>query len=46
MTAAFALDGGDDIAVARELISMKVTLADDILADPGADLFAAIEELA
>jgi 3-phenylpropionate/trans-cinnamate dioxygenase ferredoxin reductase subunit len=43
LTAAFALDSGEDIAVARELISARVTLPDEILADPDADLFEACE---
>jgi 3-phenylpropionate/trans-cinnamate dioxygenase ferredoxin reductase subunit len=43
VTAAFALDSGEDIAVARELISARVSLPDEILADPDADLFEACE---
>ncbi|MBO0805063.1 MAG: FAD-dependent oxidoreductase [Nocardiopsaceae bacterium] len=58
VTAAFALDNGEDIAVARELISLRAReagrgrlagearLADEILADPQADLIEAMEELA
>jgi 3-phenylpropionate/trans-cinnamate dioxygenase ferredoxin reductase subunit len=46
VTAAFAVDNGADIAVARELISMRVSLAAEVLADPTADLFEAMEELA
>jgi 3-phenylpropionate/trans-cinnamate dioxygenase ferredoxin reductase subunit len=44
VTAAFSLDAGEDIAVARELISARTTLADDVLADRSADLFEAMEE--
>jgi 3-phenylpropionate/trans-cinnamate dioxygenase ferredoxin reductase subunit len=44
VSAAFALDAGEDIAVARELISARVTLPDEVLADPGVDLFEACEE--
>jgi len=43
ITAAFALDNGEDIAVARELVSMRVGLADEVLADRDADLFEALE---
>jgi 3-phenylpropionate/trans-cinnamate dioxygenase ferredoxin reductase component len=46
VTAAFAVDNGEDITVARELISMRTRLSDEILADPQADLFEALEELA
>jgi 3-phenylpropionate/trans-cinnamate dioxygenase ferredoxin reductase subunit len=46
VTAAFAVDNGEDIAAARELISMRAKLADEILADTEADLFEAMEELA
>lgn len=46
VTAAFAVDNGEDIAVARELISMRAKLADEILADTEADLFEAMQELA
>lgn len=46
VTAAFAVDHGEDIAVARELISTRARLPDEILADAGEDLFEALEELA
>lgn len=46
VTAAFAVDNGADIAAARELISMRVSLAAEVLADPTADLFETMEELA
>jgi hypothetical protein len=39
VTAAFSLDAGDDIAVARELIRMRVSLPAGTLADTGTDLF-------
>jgi 3-phenylpropionate/trans-cinnamate dioxygenase ferredoxin reductase subunit len=45
VTAAFALDSGEDIAVARELISARAGLPDQVLADRGVDLFEACEEL-
>lgn len=44
VTAAFALDAGEDIAVARELISARTTLPDEVLVDRDADLFEACEE--
>jgi len=46
VTGAVALNGGEDIAVARELISMRARLADQVLADTGADLAEAMEDLA
>jgi len=45
LTAAFALDSGEDIAVARELISARAVLPDEVLADREVDLFQACEEL-
>jgi 3-phenylpropionate/trans-cinnamate dioxygenase ferredoxin reductase subunit len=45
VTAAFALDSGEDIAVARELISARALLPDQVLADREVDLFEACEEL-
>jgi 3-phenylpropionate/trans-cinnamate dioxygenase ferredoxin reductase subunit len=45
VTAAFALDSGEDIAVARELISARALLSDQVLADREVDLFEACEEL-
>ena len=44
VSATFALDSGDDIALARELISMRVAVPEATLADPEADLFEALEE--
>ena len=44
VSAAFSLDSGEDIAVARELISARVTLPDEVLADMDVDLFEACEE--
>jgi 3-phenylpropionate/trans-cinnamate dioxygenase ferredoxin reductase subunit len=44
MTAAFAVDAGDDIAVARELISARSTVPDEQLADRTVDLFEVVEE--
>jgi 3-phenylpropionate/trans-cinnamate dioxygenase ferredoxin reductase component len=44
VTGAFALDRGEDIAVARELVAARTTLPDAMLADPEADLFEALEE--
>jgi 3-phenylpropionate/trans-cinnamate dioxygenase ferredoxin reductase subunit len=46
LTAAFAVDNGEDIAVARDLIAMGATLPEETLADRGADLFEAMGELA
>jgi 3-phenylpropionate/trans-cinnamate dioxygenase ferredoxin reductase subunit len=46
VTAAFAVDAGEDIAVARELITAGITVPDEVLADRDADLFEALEELA
>jgi 3-phenylpropionate/trans-cinnamate dioxygenase ferredoxin reductase subunit len=46
MTAAFAVDAGEDIAVARELITSGAVVPDEVLADRDADLFEALEELA
>ncbi|WP_028653153.1 NAD(P)/FAD-dependent oxidoreductase [Nocardioides halotolerans] len=46
VTAAFAVDAGEDIAVARELITSGIAVADEVLADRSADLFEALEELA
>ena len=45
VTAAFAVDAGEDIAVARELITSGCTVPDEVLADRDADLFEALEEL-
>ncbi len=45
VTAAFALDAGEDIAVARELISARVGVPDEVLADRDVDLFEALEDL-
>ena len=44
VSATFALDSGDDIALARELIRMRVAVPEKTLADPDADLFEALEE--
>lgn len=44
VSAAFALDAGDDIALARELIRMRAGVPEAILADPETDLFEALEE--
>jgi 3-phenylpropionate/trans-cinnamate dioxygenase ferredoxin reductase component len=44
VTAAFCLDAGDDIAVARELIRMRVSLPAGTLADTGTDLFEVMEQ--
>lgn len=44
VSAAFALDAGDDIAVARELIRSRVAITDATLTDPETDLFEALEE--
>jgi 3-phenylpropionate/trans-cinnamate dioxygenase ferredoxin reductase subunit len=46
VTAAFAVDAGEDIAVARELITSRVAVPDAVLADREADLFEALEGLA
>jgi len=46
VTAAFAVDAGEDIAVARELISSGLAVPDEVLADRETDLFEALEELA
>jgi 3-phenylpropionate/trans-cinnamate dioxygenase ferredoxin reductase subunit len=46
VTAAFAVDGGEDITVARELISSRTRVADEVLTDSGTDLFDVLEELA
>lgn len=40
---AFAVNRGEDVTVARELISARVRIPNDILADPDADLFDALE---
>ncbi|MBO9522054.1 MAG: FAD-dependent oxidoreductase [Nocardioidaceae bacterium] len=45
VTAAFALDAGEEIAVARELISMRLGVPEHVLADRDADLFEALEEV-
>lgn len=45
VTGAFALDNGEDVAVARELVAARTALPDAVLADPDADLFEALEEL-
>jgi 3-phenylpropionate/trans-cinnamate dioxygenase ferredoxin reductase subunit len=45
VTAAFAADAGEDIAVARELITSGVIVPDEVLADRAVDLFEALEEL-
>lgn len=44
MTAAFALNAGDDIALARELIRMRVEVPEQQLTDPDVDLFDLMEE--
>jgi 3-phenylpropionate/trans-cinnamate dioxygenase ferredoxin reductase subunit len=44
VTAAFALNAGDDIALARELIRMRVGVPEAKLADPDVDLFELMEE--
>jgi 3-phenylpropionate/trans-cinnamate dioxygenase ferredoxin reductase subunit len=44
VTAAFALNAGDDIALARELIRMRVAVPGQKLADPDIDLFELMEE--
>jgi len=44
VSATFALDSADDIAVARELIRMRVAVPEKTLSDPEADLFEALEE--
>lgn len=44
MTAAFALDSGEDIALARELIRMRVEVPEEQLTDPDVDLFDLMEE--
>jgi 3-phenylpropionate/trans-cinnamate dioxygenase ferredoxin reductase subunit len=46
VTAAFAVDAGEDIAVARELITAGISVPDEVLADRDTDLFEALEELA
>lgn len=45
VTAAFALDGGEDITVARELVRFGAPVAVAQLADPGVDLFELMEDL-
>lgn len=45
VTAAFAVDNGEDIAVARELIALGARPADEILTDPAVDLPEALKEL-
>lgn len=42
--AAFALNDGEAVTVARELIGMGVGLPDEVLADPSIDLVEAIEQ--
>jgi 3-phenylpropionate/trans-cinnamate dioxygenase ferredoxin reductase subunit len=44
VTAAFSLDAGEDIAVARELISARMPVPDDVLADRDVDLYDVMEE--
>ncbi|HEU4568846.1 MAG TPA: FAD-dependent oxidoreductase [Marmoricola sp.] len=44
ITAAFALDQGEDIALARELVRMGVGVPEDKLTDPDVDLFELMEE--
>jgi 3-phenylpropionate/trans-cinnamate dioxygenase ferredoxin reductase subunit len=44
VTGAFALDRGEDIAVARELVAARTALPDAVLADPDGDLFEALED--
>ena len=44
VTGAFALDRGEDVAVARELVAARAGLPDAVLADPEADLFEALED--
>jgi 3-phenylpropionate/trans-cinnamate dioxygenase ferredoxin reductase subunit len=45
VTGAFALDRGEDIAVARELVAAGVSLPDAVLGDPEVDLFEALEDV-
>jgi 3-phenylpropionate/trans-cinnamate dioxygenase ferredoxin reductase subunit len=45
VTAAFAVDAGEDIAVARELIGAGLVVPETVLADRETDLFEALEEL-
>jgi 3-phenylpropionate/trans-cinnamate dioxygenase ferredoxin reductase subunit len=45
VTGAFALDRGEDIAVARELVAAGASLPDAVLGDPEADLFEALEDV-
>lgn len=44
VSAAFALNAGDDVALARELIRARVAVPEATLRDPDADLFEALEE--
>lgn len=44
MTAAFALDAGEDIALARELIRMRIEMPEEQLRDPDVDLFDLMDE--
>lgn len=44
ISATFALDSGDDIALARELIRTRAAVPEATLTDPDADLFEALEE--
>ena len=45
VTAAFSLDAGEDVAVARELISARMPVRDAVLIDRDVDLFEALEEV-
>jgi 3-phenylpropionate/trans-cinnamate dioxygenase ferredoxin reductase subunit len=42
--AAFAVDRGEDVTIARELVTAGVTVPADLLADPDTDLFEALED--
>lgn len=43
VTGAFALNSGDEVALARELIRMRVDVPEEQLADPDVDLFDLME---
>jgi 3-phenylpropionate/trans-cinnamate dioxygenase ferredoxin reductase subunit len=44
VTAVFALDAGDDVALARELIRMRISVPEAQLTDPEVDLFDLMED--
>lgn len=44
ITAAFALNKGEDVALARELVRMRVEVPEEKLVDPDVDLFELMEE--